>query len=334
MSSKHQIFSLTIKHSKATSLPMPLVSIIVPNYNHAPYLRQRLDSIFSQSFQDFEVIILDDCSTDNSKEIIEEYRSRPQVSHIIYNETNSGSPFKQWAKGFEYAKGEYIWIAESDDWADFDFLEKTIPIIQKDPSLSLIYTGINIVYPDKVTELKTYPSSRCINGESFIRHKMASMNSIYNASCAIFKRSCLKKIGISYTNYNGCGDWIFWIEICKTGNVYYYSELLNHFRQHSENTTKKNHRLGKQALEFWNIYQQLKKEKRLSFFHRLEAPTIWYYIAKQGNTDNHIKAMKLWKQEIKSPFIMNFFIKILYIGWSVLHSSIQPKAKAISKGRF
>ena len=46
---------------------MPLVSVIVPNYNHAPYLRQRLDSIFNQTFQDFEVIILDDCSTDNCK---------------------------------------------------------------------------------------------------------------------------------------------------------------------------------------------------------------------------------------------------------------------------
>ena len=55
---------------------MPQVSVIVPNYNHAPYLRQRLDSIFNQNFQDFEVIILDDCSTDNSKEIIEEYMQK------------------------------------------------------------------------------------------------------------------------------------------------------------------------------------------------------------------------------------------------------------------
>ena len=85
---------------------MPQVSVIVPNYNHALFLRQRLDSIFNQNFQDFEVIILDDCSTDNSKEIIEEYRNRPQVSHIVYNDTNSGSPFKQWAKGCDVARGE------------------------------------------------------------------------------------------------------------------------------------------------------------------------------------------------------------------------------------
>ncbi|MBQ5610490.1 MAG: glycosyltransferase family 2 protein [Fibrobacteraceae bacterium] len=70
---------------------MPTISVIVPNYNHAPYLRQRLDSIFNQTFQDFEVIILDDCSTDNSKEIIEEYCNRVQVSYIVYNDVNCGS---------------------------------------------------------------------------------------------------------------------------------------------------------------------------------------------------------------------------------------------------
>ena len=113
---------------------MPLVSVIVPNYNHAPFLRLRLDSIFNQTFQDFEVIILDDCSTDNSKEIIEEYRNRPQVSHVVYNETNSGSPFKQWAKGFDLAQGEYIWIAESDDWAELAFLEVFISVLTKNES--------------------------------------------------------------------------------------------------------------------------------------------------------------------------------------------------------
>ena len=107
---------------------MPTVSVIVPNYNHAPYLQERFDSIFNQTFQDFEVIILDDCSSDNSKEIIEEYRNRPQVSHIVHNEKNSGYPFKQWAKGFGLAKGEYIWIAESDDWAELNFLENLVSI--------------------------------------------------------------------------------------------------------------------------------------------------------------------------------------------------------------
>ena len=74
---------------------MPTVSVIVPNYCHAPYLEQRIESILQQTFQDFELILLDDCSTDGSREILERYRNHPKVSGIFYNERNSGSPFKQ-----------------------------------------------------------------------------------------------------------------------------------------------------------------------------------------------------------------------------------------------
>jgi glycosyltransferase involved in cell wall biosynthesis len=81
------------------------VSVILPNYNHAVFLQKRIDSIFNQSFTDFELIILYDFSTDNSKEIIEQYREHPHVSHIVYNTENSGSTFKQWGKGIELAKG-------------------------------------------------------------------------------------------------------------------------------------------------------------------------------------------------------------------------------------
>ncbi|MDR1783951.1 MAG: glycosyltransferase, partial [Dysgonamonadaceae bacterium] len=98
------------------------VSVILPNYNHARFLEQRIQSIVDQTFQEFELIILDDCSTDDSRGIIENYRDNPKVSQIIYNEQNSGSTFKQWIKGINAAKGEYIWLAESDDWAENDFL--------------------------------------------------------------------------------------------------------------------------------------------------------------------------------------------------------------------
>ena len=98
------------------------VSVIIPNYCHARFLNQRIDSVLNQTYSDYEVIILDDCSTDNSREIIESYRNHPKISHIVYNEKNSGSTFIQWEKGFELARGEYIWIAESDYVARSTFL--------------------------------------------------------------------------------------------------------------------------------------------------------------------------------------------------------------------
>ena len=77
----------------------PLVSVILPNYNHSAYLRERIDSILTQEFQDFELIILDDRSTDDSVAVINGYKAHPRVSHIIVNEQNTGNTFIQWERG-------------------------------------------------------------------------------------------------------------------------------------------------------------------------------------------------------------------------------------------
>ena len=114
------------------------VSVIIPNYCHARFLNRRIDSVLNQTYDDFEVIILDDCSTDNSRDIIETYRHHPRVSHIVYNEKNSGSTFVQWDKGFELAQGQYIWIAESDDEAAPTFLEECVTQLEKHPSAKAI----------------------------------------------------------------------------------------------------------------------------------------------------------------------------------------------------
>ncbi|RYE13814.1 MAG: glycosyltransferase family 2 protein, partial [Sphingobacteriaceae bacterium] len=101
----------------------PKVSVIIPNYNHARYLPQRIESVIHQTFQDIEVILMDDCSLDTSRTIIAQYAAQDNRIRVILNEQNSGSTFKQWNKGIALAKGEYVWIAESDDYAELDFLE-------------------------------------------------------------------------------------------------------------------------------------------------------------------------------------------------------------------
>src|SRR5579875_340873 len=116
-----------------------IVSVIVPNYNHARFLRQRLDTILAQTFPDFELILLDDCSSDGSQQILGEYASRPRVSHVVFNETNSGSTFKQWNKGVRLAHGEYVWIAESDDYSAPTFVGRMLAVLQSDPAITFAY---------------------------------------------------------------------------------------------------------------------------------------------------------------------------------------------------
>lgn len=251
---------------------MPTVSVIVPNYNHAPYLRQRLDSIFNQTFQDFEVIILDDCSTDNSKEIIEEYRKRPQVSHIVYNETNSGSPFKQWAKGFDLAQGEYIWIAESDDWAELNFLAEMTKCIKRE-NVNLVFSNSYIVAPSGIEVDIKEKEDHLYDGKWLLRNEMIFRNYILNASEVLFKRGILPQIPKTYQKFKSSGDWLFWIEFCLIGNVFFCSKILNYNNRHGNNTTilwGKNMSSGIAPIENCQIFHYLKSKKLISFFHRHE----------------------------------------------------------------
>src|SRR5438067_8399628 len=121
-----------------TEANMPAVSVVVPNYNHARYLRKRIDSVLGQTYGDFEVILLDDCSTDESRTIISEYANDARV-RIEFNEKNSGSTYKQWNKGVGLARGKYVWIAESDDHADERFLERMVRTLEEQPSVTFSY---------------------------------------------------------------------------------------------------------------------------------------------------------------------------------------------------
>ena len=111
------------------------ISAIIPNYNYENFMFERLYSILYQSEKINEIIILDDCSTDNSRELIDEIvlKLSPFINiRKVYNKSNSGSAFKQWKKGFLEAKGDYVWIAEADDYCESTFLENIvgpIPII-------------------------------------------------------------------------------------------------------------------------------------------------------------------------------------------------------------
>ncbi len=232
-------------NSRRDDASAPKVSVIVPNYNHAPYLRQRLDSIVNQTFRDFEVIVLDDASTDNSREVIETYAGDPSF-RFLFNETRNGSAFKQWQKGLERARGEYIWFAESDDCASPHFLGKLLPILENDKSLGLVYCQSYLVDPSSrvwgdalhwTDDLDTerWKNNFINNGRTEIKDYLSKKNTIPNASAVLIRGSVLRSIDGLDAGYTLCGDWLLWIKILLQSNVGYVAEKLNYWRQHSSN---------------------------------------------------------------------------------------------------
>ena len=229
----------------------PIVSVVIPNYNYARYLDERINSILNQTFSDFEIILLDDASTDNSIEIIDKYKNNPLVSHCIVNKENSGYVFHQWEKGINLARGKYIWIAESDDLATLDFLEKTVGALERHPEANLCFCGSylidntgghNISQPDFDKRMLPDFDSACnaylLESRFFINHYMVWTNTIYNASGALFRKDALNQDCFrSIESFRYCGDWLFWFQMALQGEVIEVYRTLNYFRQHGAKVT-------------------------------------------------------------------------------------------------
>lgn len=239
----------------------PTVSVIVPNYNHAPYLRQRIESILAQTYQDFELILLDDGSTDGSRNILDSYRNDPHVTHHIYNETNSGSAFRQWDKGIALAKGGWVWVAESDDYAEPTFLERMIEEVAKAPHCVLAYAATWWV-DEKGNKLWNTRHSDQVNlypGHDFIRRKLAINNSIANVSECIFRREAYRPDeSHRYEHMRLCGDWFFYVLLAEQGNVVEVEEPLNYYRQHRNNISSDAERRGLTFLEGADVLDYIK----------------------------------------------------------------------------
>jgi len=221
------------------------VSVIVPNYNHARYLRRRIDSILKQTFQDFELILLDDCSTDNSREILESYAGAARV-RIEFNEQNSGTPFRQWNKGVRMARGKYVWIAESDDYAEPELLETLVAQLEKDPAVKMAYCrSFKADENDQVTgyaewhmetlRLAFQNSDFVADGAEICRQVFTLTNPAPNASAVVFRREAYERVGGADEELRLCADYKIWALITLEGKIAYVARPLNYFQWHTQN---------------------------------------------------------------------------------------------------
>jgi hypothetical protein len=230
------------------------VSVIVPNYNYARYITQRLESIVQQSYPIRELIILDDASTDDSQALIEKFAREHRHIPIkkIFNQENSGSAFKQWAKGVMEAEGDYVWIAEADDLCATNFIEEAITGFDS-PQVVLSYVQskqmdeiggmlsenyldyTNDIDPDKWTR------NYVVQGEQELRKALAIKNTIPNVSAVIFKREALLQVLTEnmplIERYKVAGDWFVYAELMKLGGLSFNKEPLNFHRRHQKGLT-------------------------------------------------------------------------------------------------
>ena len=244
----------------------PMVSVIIPNYNHAKYLDLRLQTVFEQTYQNIEIIILDDKSTDNSLEIINKYREYSRISHIVINPENSGSPFKQWDKGIALAKGELIWIAESDDYNDLNFLEKIIDEWGKYRNVVIAYSLYVLFNDTEYFKRSKERETQCFNGEQYIRYRMARGNCIMNASGVVFKKEIYDTIDKDFMSFRNAGDYLLWVKILAKGNVLKINKNLTYYRQSDHSVTTACASNGVVAFEIKRVLDYIELMNKLNWW--------------------------------------------------------------------
>ncbi len=246
---RHYIFDLLAY----LDIPLPRVSAIVPNYNYAHYLKQRIDSVLDQSYPLYELIVIDDASSDNSVEVIESCFQQTTIdTRLVKNTQNSGSVFKQWQKAAELAQGDIIWIAEADDDADPQFINSLMPAFN-DPETVLAYCqSEQIDEQGQVTESDYLAYTQHINNQKWLQdyrnqgkeeiiNALAIKNTIPNASAVLFRKDAfaesMQQCRADLDKLNIAGDWLIYCALLQQGKISYCAESLNKHRRHQQSVT-------------------------------------------------------------------------------------------------
>jgi len=227
----------------------PLVSVIVPNYNHEQYLRRRLDSVYGQTYRNIEVILLDDASNDDSRTILMEYCSmHPANTKIVFNEQNCGVVAEQWEKGMRLATGKYLWIAESDDYCDPNFLEELIPLLD-DQSVMLAFSETRFMRDgDQVWSIEEYlhDLDRFCWSEPFVmtghmaaQNGFARRNIIPNVSAVLFRNpmEISEELSALWGGVRLVHDWLFYLHMMRGGCIAYTNKTVNFYEVHENSVS-------------------------------------------------------------------------------------------------
>lgn len=237
--------------------PIHKVSAVIPNYNYAEYLKERVEMIISQKYPIYELIFLDDKSTDDSVEVIKKIVTDLKVRKpnlkvkFILNEQNSGNVFKQWEKCFEESGGDYVWICEADDACSKYFLNSVMRAFTRDEDVVLSYAESLMI--DEVGNEISHDSRRWADeyrtghwnknyinsGKKELKQFLSSNNTIVNASGVVFKKKKIpyKKYLRKAQEFRLVGDWYFYAKCLLHGKIAYSAESLNYHRLHDNSVT-------------------------------------------------------------------------------------------------
>lgn len=226
---------------------MPQVSVIMASYNKEKYIGKAIDSIIGQTFDDWELIIIDDCSSDRSVDVIRSYQDNRV--RFYKNKENIGIA-KSRNKGIDMSEGAYIAILDADDISLSDRLEKEVSFLENNPEIDVVFGGFKEIDENDVVK-ETYFSP--LKNPKYIKANLMVMDVIPNGS-SMYRKVFVDHYNIRYRDgYVGMDDYLFWVECSLYGNISGISDLFLYWRNTSDN--------GTNIYKYSTDYRKLREEK-------------------------------------------------------------------------
>lgn len=227
-----------------TPVRTPIVSFVVLCYKLAHLLPECMDSILSQTYTDFEVLIMDDCSPDNTAEVAKSFQD-PRVKHIR-NEQNLGFLGNE-NEGVRLSRGKYVWIISADDYLRRPYiLERYVELAEKHPNVGYTFCPAVTVKDGQETKVQGYygKRNRIINGHVFLKALVECDRVV--AGSAMARRECYERISVFPTDvvwagvhvdFSWAGDWYLWCLFALSFDVAYFAEPMVCYREHDLSMT-------------------------------------------------------------------------------------------------
>lgn len=248
----------------------PLVSVIVPLYNAEKYISETIKSVINQTYENWELLVVDDCSTDNSREIVKSFEQKDSRIRLIESEINFGGPARPRNIGIENAKGEYIAFLDADDVWLKNKLEKQLNLLIENNNFDLIDANAYTI-DEKSKKLgvlrikKVYKILKIF----FKKKNIIILSNFVNINTILMKNQNLPRFRED-KNLIALEDWMFWIEnLEEEKKIYLCDEYLINYRIVSNSISNRNS--DKSYRKAYILYSILFFEKKISFLNFLLA---------------------------------------------------------------
>lgn len=313
----------------------PLVSILIPLYNHEQFVSTAIESAISQTYSNIEVIVVDNCSTDNSYEVARKFSNKDKRVKCYRDEKNIG-PVGNWIRCVELCSGEYIKIVFSDDWLSPNAIERYLfPMLERQ-DIGFSYSAIDVHYEDKVTKSAWKLKKEGLIPSLEYLKRVITGGVPWSPGAALFRRKDVVKwlvknipnrFGLNCNSYGMGNDLMLYLRACEEYPYFYHiNEVLAHFRAHSTSMTvavaKKDPHMGFKC--YLSAFGHFLATYRLPLFQKQQLQSLLFLHVLVWESKRLLKEKRLigWIKEAKQDYEKMFpsYYDPFKFNWSVKES--------------